>query len=40
MLVVTAAQMREMDRLTIEKYGVPSLQLMPRAGDEITEAIL
>ena len=40
MLVVTAAQMREMDRLTIEKYGVPSLKLMERAGEEITEAIL
>ena len=40
MIVVTAAQMREMDRLTIEKYGVPSLKLMERAGEEITEAIL
>ena len=33
MLIVTAAQMREMDRLTIEKYGVPSLSLMERAGE-------
>jgi ADP-dependent NAD(P)H-hydrate dehydratase / NAD(P)H-hydrate epimerase len=40
MLVVTAAQMREMDRLTIQKYGVPSLTLMERAGEGITKAIL
>jgi ADP-dependent NAD(P)H-hydrate dehydratase / NAD(P)H-hydrate epimerase len=40
MIVVTAAQMREMDRLTIEKYGVPSLKLMERAGEGITKAIL
>jgi len=40
MLVVTAAQMREMDRLTIHKYGVPSLTLMERAGEGITKALL
>src|SRR5262249_39956795 len=40
MLVVTAAQMREMDRLTSQKYGVPSLTLMERAGEGITKAIL
>ena len=40
MIVVTAAQMREMDRLTIEKYGVPSLTLMERAGQGIAQAIL
>src|ERR1700756_5959227 len=40
MIVVTAEQMREMDRLTIEKYGVPSLALMERAGEGITQAIL
>jgi NAD(P)H-hydrate epimerase len=39
MFVVTAAQMREMDRLTIQKYGVPSLTLMERAGDGIAKAI-
>ena len=32
MIVVTAEQMREMDRLTIQKYSVPSLTLMERAG--------
>jgi ADP-dependent NAD(P)H-hydrate dehydratase / NAD(P)H-hydrate epimerase len=40
MLVVTAEQMREMDRLTIQKYGIPSLKLMERAGQGITKAIL
>jgi NAD(P)H-hydrate epimerase len=40
MLVLTAQQMREMDRLTIQKYGVPSLALMERAGEGIAKAIL
>jgi ADP-dependent NAD(P)H-hydrate dehydratase / NAD(P)H-hydrate epimerase len=40
MLVVTAEQMREMDRLTIQQYGVPSLTLMERAGEGITQAIV
>jgi len=40
MIVVTAEQMREMDRLTIQKLGVPSLTLMERAGEGITAAIL
>src|ERR1043166_663862 len=40
MIVVTAQEMRQLDRLTIDKYGVPSLTLMERAGQEITRAIL
>lgn len=40
MLVVTTAQMRELDRLTIEKYATPSLTLMERAGEGIALAIL
>ena len=40
MLVVTAAQMRELDRLTIHKYGTASLTLMERAGEGIATAIL
>ncbi len=40
MLVVTAEQMREMDRLTIQTYGVSSLTLMERAGEAVTQAIL
>jgi NAD(P)H-hydrate epimerase len=40
MIVVTAEQMREVDRLTIQQYGVPSLTLMERAGEGIAQAIL
>jgi hydroxyethylthiazole kinase-like uncharacterized protein yjeF len=32
MKVLTAAQMREVDRLSTERYGIPSLQLMENAG--------
>ena len=32
MKIVTAAEMREIDRTTTEKYGVPSLLLMENAG--------
>ncbi len=35
MIVVAAEEMREMDRLTIQKYQVPSLTLMERAGEGI-----
>ena len=40
MIVVTAEEMREMDRLTIEKYRVSSLRLMERAGEGIAQAVL
>jgi ADP-dependent NAD(P)H-hydrate dehydratase / NAD(P)H-hydrate epimerase len=40
MIVVTAEQMREIDRLTIEKYGTPSLTLMERGGAGVARAIL
>ncbi len=40
MLIVTAEQMRELDRLTIQQYGVASLTLMERAGEAITQAIV
>jgi len=40
MIVVTAEEMREMDRLTIEEHGVPSLLLMERAGQGVTKALL
>lgn len=37
MKIVTAAEMREIDRLTTEKYGVPSLTLMENAGSAVAE---
>lgn len=40
MILVTAEQMREIDRLTIQKYGTPSLMLMERAGAEVVKAML
>jgi hydroxyethylthiazole kinase-like uncharacterized protein yjeF len=40
MLVVTAKEMRALDRLTIEKYRVPSLTLMENAGAAIVLALL
>jgi NAD(P)H-hydrate epimerase len=39
MLVVTSQEMRELDRLTIEKYRVPSLTLMENAGEAVAEAL-
>src|SRR5258708_12081883 len=38
MKVLTAAEMREVDRLTSERYGIPSLQLMEAAGSRVAEA--
>ncbi len=35
MKVLTAAQMRDADRLTTERFGVPSLQLMENAGASV-----
>ncbi|OGQ21800.1 MAG: hypothetical protein A3C54_00040 [Deltaproteobacteria bacterium RIFCSPHIGHO2_02_FULL_60_17] len=32
--------MRELDRLTIQRYGVPSLTLMERAGEGVVSALL
>ncbi len=39
MRVVTAEQMRELDRRTIEERGVPSIRLMERAGREVAAAV-
>jgi len=40
MYLVTAKEMRELDRLTIERYGIPGHVLMERAGAGATEALL
>ena len=40
MKIVTAAEMREIDRVTSEKFGVPSLTLMENAGAAVAERVL
>lgn len=37
MKALTAAEMREVDRLTTERYGIPSLELMESAGTRFFE---
>ena len=39
MKALTAAEMREVDRLTTERYAIPSLQLMEAAGRKVADAI-
>jgi ADP-dependent NAD(P)H-hydrate dehydratase / NAD(P)H-hydrate epimerase len=39
MKALTAAEMREVDRLTTERYGIPSLQLMENAGCKAADAV-
>jgi hydroxyethylthiazole kinase-like uncharacterized protein yjeF len=38
--ITTAAEMREIDRATTEKFGVPSLTLMENAGSAVAQFIL
>lgn len=40
MKIVTAAEMREIDRVTSERYGVRSLQLMENAGKAVSDYLL
>src|SRR6516225_2279037 len=40
MKALTAAEMREVDRLTTERFGVPGLQLMESAGQSVAEEFL
>jgi ADP-dependent NAD(P)H-hydrate dehydratase / NAD(P)H-hydrate epimerase len=40
MKVLTAAQMREVDRLSTERYAIPGAQLMENAGARFVEALL
>ena len=39
MRVVTAAEMRRLDHLAVHVHGVPSLELMERAGERVAEVI-
>jgi len=39
MKIVTAAEMREIDRLTMEKYAIPGLVLMERAGLSVAQKV-
>src|SRR5262249_21532845 len=39
MKVLTAAQMRDVDRLTSERYGLPGIQLMENAASSVVDAI-
>lgn len=40
MKIVSAAEMREIDRVTSERFGVPSLKLMENAGTAVARFIL
>src|SRR5271154_4758700 len=40
MKIVTAAEMREIDRATTERFGVPSLTLMENAGTAVAEFVV
>jgi hydroxyethylthiazole kinase-like uncharacterized protein yjeF len=40
MKALTAAEMREVDRQTTARFGIPGLQLMESAGQQVTEVIL
>jgi len=40
MKVASARQMADLDKITMEKYGIPSLLLMENAGRSCSERIL
>ena len=40
MKIVTAAEMREIDRVTSERFGVPSLTLMENAGESVAVFVI
>ena len=40
MKIVTAAEIREIDRVTSERFGVPSLTLMENAGTAVAEFVV
>src|SRR5271169_867652 len=40
MILLDATQSRELDRLSQEKYGIPSYSLMTRAGEAVADALV
>jgi NAD(P)H-hydrate epimerase len=40
MIITTAAEMREIDRVTTERFGVPSLTLMENAGSAVARFVI
>ncbi len=40
MILLSAAKSRELDRLSQEKYGIPSYSLMTRAGEAVAESVI
>jgi hydroxyethylthiazole kinase-like uncharacterized protein yjeF len=40
MKALTASEMREADRLTTERFGIPSVRLMEAAGKHVADAVL
>jgi len=40
MKIVTAAEMRDIDRVTSKRYGVPSLTLMENAGNAVSDFVV
>ncbi len=40
MKIVSAAEMREIDRITSERFGVPSLTLMENAGTAVADFVI
>jgi ADP-dependent NAD(P)H-hydrate dehydratase / NAD(P)H-hydrate epimerase len=40
MILLSSAESRELDRLSQEKYGIPSYSLMTRAGESVADAMM
>lgn len=40
MYIVTAEEMRQLDRFTIDKLGIPALTLMENAGRAVADEVL
>jgi ADP-dependent NAD(P)H-hydrate dehydratase / NAD(P)H-hydrate epimerase len=40
MILLNAAESRELDRISTEKYGIPSYSLMTRAGEAVANALV